>query len=230
MKILVIQHSAADSPATASDTIDRYGDQVQTIRIDKGEAIPDSVDADVLMTFGGAISLAGPIHPPWVAHEQALIREYVGHGRRVLGICLGSQMVASALGGRVRRNAEPEIGWHTIEQMGELKSPVVAETFPQQMTVLQWHQDTFEIPPGATHLFRSQACENQGFTIDDRVFAFQFHLEASPRTVDIFLAVSDLAKQPRPFVQSEPEIIRGKEVHLRQQTETLERFLEAFLK
>jgi GMP synthase-like glutamine amidotransferase len=229
MKILVIQHSAGDSPAAASEMLERLGDQVQTIRIDKGDAIPDSVDADVLMAFGGAISLTDPILPPWVAREQTLIRDYVDQGRRVLGICLGSQMVARALGAKVRRNAEPEIGWHTIERVAAAESPLVADVFADRMTVLQWHQDTFDIPAGATQLFRSGACENQGFTIEDRVFAFQFHMEASPRTVDLFLAASDLWRRQRPFVQSRPEITRGKTLYLPQQTETLRKFLERFL-
>jgi GMP synthase-like glutamine amidotransferase len=229
MKILVIQHSAADSAAAAAEMIDRFGDQVQTIRIDKGDPIPNSVDADVLMTFGGACSLADRDPPAWVDRELALIRDYVDQGRRVFGICLGSQMIARALGANVRRNAEPEIGWHTIEQVGGIESPRMADVFPASMTVLQWHQDTFEIPPGSTHLFRSQACENQGFSIDDRVFGFQFHLESNPRTVDLFLAVSKLWRQTRPFVQSASEIARGKRVHLPKQTETLERFLQRFL-
>ena len=138
-------------------------------------------------------------------------------------------MVARALGAKVRRNAEPEIGWHAIERVAGKESPLVADVLPESTTVLQWHQDTFDIPPGATHLFRSQACENQGFTIEDRVFVFQFHMEASPRTVDLFLAASDLWKRQRPFVQSRPEIVRGKEIHLPAQTEVLGKFLERFL-
>jgi GMP synthase-like glutamine amidotransferase len=97
------------------------------------------------------------------------------------------------------------------------------------MTVLQWHQDTFDIPSGATRLFRSEACDNQGFAIDDRVFGFQFHLEASAKTVSTFLAVSTVWKQQAPFVQSEAEITEGIEKHLPSQAETLERFLSNWL-
>lgn len=118
MKILFIQHSAADSPAAASEVLVRPEHTLETIRIDRGDAIPESADADALMLFGGASSLAGSDRPAWVEPEQELIRRYVDAGRRVFGICFGSQMIANALGARVRRNREPEIGWHQIEKVG----------------------------------------------------------------------------------------------------------------
>ncbi len=228
MKILVIQHSAADAPAAATPVIGQPEHSVETVRIDRGDPIPQTVDADALMMFGGPISLSGRDRPVWVEQEQSLIRDYVHGGKRVFGICLGSQMIANALGAPVRRNAEPEIGWHVIEQVWD-DCPIVADTFPAQSTVLQWHQDTFGIPNGATQLFRSRACENQGFTIDDRVFAFQFHLEATQRTIDLFLAVSSKWKQRGDFVQSEQEILSGARHHLESQSRILEAFLKRWL-
>ncbi|MCG8650986.1 MAG: type 1 glutamine amidotransferase, partial [Pirellulales bacterium] len=209
MKVLVIQHSAADSPATAEDVIHRPHFQVQTIRIDRHEAIPESVDADVLMMFGGPLSLSGSDHPPWVAREQQLVRRYVQEGRRVFGICLGSQMIAAALGAKVQRNPSPEVGWYPIERAAGAKSDLIGQVFPDQLTVLQWHQDTFDIPAGASHLFQSEGCRNQAFTIDDRVFGFQFHMEANPRTVATFLAGSKLWQRESAFVQTEDEINAG---------------------
>lgn len=229
MKILILQHSAADFPATAGVVIDRLGHAVQTIRLDRGDAVPQSVDADALMMFGGAISLTSPDLPPWVAQEQELIRSYVSEGRRVVGICLGSQLLASALGANVRRNSQPEVGWHQVERVDEAPTSTVMEVFPRQFTVLQWHQDTFDLPPGARRLFKSQACPHQAFAIDDRVFGFQFHLEASEKTVSTFLMVSGKWKQKAPFVQSKSEITDGIRTHLPAQAELLERFLERLL-
>ena len=209
MKILIIQHSAADRPAAVAELVDRLGHAVQTVRIDRQDAVPTTLEADVLMMFGGPISLTSNDLPPWVAQEQALIRDYVNAGRRVFGICLGSQLLASALGADVRRNGQPEIGWHEIERIDEPQASKLAGVFPNRLTVLQWHQDTFGIPLGATRTFKSHACDNQGFAIDDRVFGFQFHLEADRRTVSTFLAVSEKWKQAGPFVQSETGIHRA---------------------
>lgn len=229
MRILIIQHSAADRPAVVSEVIDQLGHVVQSIRLDRQDPIPTSVEADVLMMFGGAISLTSEHLPGWVAQEQALIRDYVNQGRRVFGICLGAQMLASALGAEVRRNDQPEIGWQDVERVRETPASNLADVFPDRWKTLQWHQDTFGIPPGATRLFQSQACKNQAFVIEDRVFGFQFHMEADPKTVMTFLAVSEKWKQTGPFVQSETEITEGIEEHLPAQAETLRAFLESFL-
>ena len=229
MRIRIVQHSAADRPAAAADVIDRLGHFAETTRIDRGDALPTTVDADVLMMFGGGISLASGELPPWVAQEQKLIRSYVNEGRRVIGICLGSQMIAAALGARVRRNDHCEVGWHEIERAEDSVSPNIADEIPNRLIVLQWHQDTFDLPPGATRLFRSAACDNQAFEIDNRVFGFQFHFEANPKTVTTFLAVSNKWKQHGQFVQSESEISSGIETHLPAQTESLNRFLDAYL-
>jgi GMP synthase-like glutamine amidotransferase len=229
MKILIIQHSAADRPAAVAEVIDRLGHAVQTVRLDRQDAVPTTVDADALLMFGGGISLTSADLPLWVAQEQTLIRRYVNEGRRVFGICLGSQLLASALGADVRRNGQPEIGWHEIQRIDDSQSSNLADVFPNRLIVLQWHQDTFDIPPGARRLFKSQACENQAFTIDDRVFGFQFHMEADPKTVRTFLAVSEKWKQEGRFVQSESEIAAGIETHLPAQAESLSKFLEAYL-
>ncbi len=229
VNILVIQHSAGDSAAAVNDVIDRPEHRVQTIRVDRGAAIPQAADADGLMLFGGAISLTSPDLPTWVAPEQELIRRYVDSGRKVFAICLGSQMLASALGANVRRNEQPEIGWHTIDRLEVNQPNITADVFPDRMTVLQWHEDTFGIPDGATRLFESKACRNQGFSIDNRVFGFQFHLEANARTIKIFLAASEKGKQDAPFVQSPPEITQGAGEYLSKQTAVLTEFLQRWL-
>ncbi|MFK8113520.1 MAG: type 1 glutamine amidotransferase [Rubripirellula sp.] len=226
MKVLVIQHSAADRSAAVGEFLDKHGHSTQTIRIDKQDPIPNTVDADVLMMFGGACSLTGEEPPSWVAREQELIRRYVDRQRRVLGICLGSQMLAAALGAGVRRNHEPEVGWHTVRQVNPTAT---ASGLPDSMTVLQWHQDTFDLPSGATHLFESDACQNQAFCIDDRIFGFQFHLEANLKTCQVFLAVSSMPQREGSFVQTAPEITAGIEQHLEQQTQNLNSFLQRFL-
>lgn len=229
MKILIIQHSAADRPATVAEVLDRSGHVVETIRLDRNEAIPTAITADAMMTFGGGMSLTSEGLPPWVAQEQELIRAYVNEGRKVFGICLGSQILASALGARVQRNVRPEIGWHEIERVAGSGSSRLAKLIPDRLRVLQWHQDTFGIPAGAQHLFRSDACENQAFAIDDRVFGFQFHMEADPKTVSTFLAVSEAWKQTGPSIQSESEIMAGIDAYMPQQSHVLGEFLDAYL-
>ena len=130
MKIIAIQHDAADPPAMAGEIALQLGHEITTIRLDRGDKIPTTADADMLMSFGGGISLTNDEQPDWVAAEQQLIRQYADSGRRVLGICLGSQMVATALGATVRRNREPEVGWHNIYRVETAKS-AIANLFPE---------------------------------------------------------------------------------------------------
>ena len=235
MKVLAIQHDAADPPAGAGEVVLGLGHELEVIRLDKGNAIPQVADADLLMTFGGGISFARVADadelPPWVAEEQSLVRQYAQTGRRVLGICLGSQMIASALGAKVRRNPEPEVGWHTVQptevagNAGEIAKHVISEP----LTVFHWHQDTFDIPDGATHWLRSEGCDHQGYVIDNRIFGLQFHLEATEKTVNTFMAVSRLWRQDARFVQTEQEIIAGASKYLSGQRAVLEKLLGGLL-
>ena len=179
------------------------------------------------MMFGGGISLTSTDLPSWVELERKLIRDYVDQGRRVLGICLGSQLLASALGATVKRNPQPEVGWHLVHRVDDPPTAGVAQGLPQQMRVFHWHQDTFGIPDGATWLYRSDACQHQAFVLDDRVFGFQFHFEANERTVKTFLAVSNLWRRQSTSVQSQAEITGGIESHLPDQTLQMKSFLTA---
>lgn len=229
MKILVIQHSAGDPPGAAEPILLQQGHTLEFVRIDQQDPIPDSVDADALMTFGAALSLAGETRPDWVTAERDLIRQYVDQGKHVLGICFGSQMLAWATGGSVRRNQTPECGWHTIRRTDSIFPSPAIDAIPSEMKVLQWHQDTFELPSQATHLFESDACTHQGFAINDRVFGFQFHLEADERQIKVFLAASKLHKQTGPHIQNEDEIRAGIDLYLGRQTEVLQAFLTHWL-
>jgi GMP synthase-like glutamine amidotransferase len=226
LKIQVIQHSAADSPASVAPILDQLGHEVSTLRLDRGDSVPEQVEADVLMMFGGGISLTSSDLPAWVEQERALIRQYVDEGRRVLGVCLGAQLLASALGATVKRNHEPEVGWHRVFRPNGCSVSGPAATLPESMIAFHWHQDTFGIPSGAVRLYQSEACSNQAFALEDRVFGFQFHFEANERTVLTFLAVSKLWRRQASFVQSEQQIADGIERYLAAQVEPLKAFLQ----
>jgi GMP synthase-like glutamine amidotransferase len=99
----------------------------------------------------------------------------------VLGVCLGAQMIASALGARVFANAHKEIGWFPVQAVSTDSDSF---RFPPQATVFHWHGETFDLPPGAIHLAKSAGCNNQAFQIGRNVIGLQFHLETTPETAD----------------------------------------------
>ena len=228
MRVLVIQHSAADSLAAAENVIAELGHEIITVRIDRQHPIPKSVDCDAMIMLGGPYPLTMQNRPDWIANEQELVRRYVDGGRRILGICLGAQILASALGATVHRNAQAELGWHKIRRTSEPAS-VADESLPGKMTVFQWHRDTFEIPNGAKHLYESDGCRNQAFSLSDRVYGFQFHLEADLRTIRTFLAVSKYRKLAGSGVQTDTEIMAGIDQHLPDQTKHMSSFLARLL-
>ena len=142
---------------------------------------------------------------PWLRAEKQLIREAVAAGRRVLGVCLGSQLIADALGGKVHQNDEREIGWFPVRAVaGGEASPFA---FPAETTVLHWHGDTFSLPPGAVWLAESDGCAHQAFAVGARVLALQFHLEMTTDDLSrIALACAD-ELTPGRYVQSAAKMI-----------------------
>jgi lipoate-protein ligase B len=130
--------------------------------------------------MGGPMNIYEEVKYPWLAPEKALIRKAIAGGKYVIGICLGGQLIAEALGAAVTKAAQPEIGWHPIQSVAGC--PAWCE-LPKDLTVMHWHGEQFEIPKDAKRIAASKACKNQGFIYADRVLAWQCHLEATPESL-----------------------------------------------
>lgn len=140
--------------------------------------LPGVDTLDLLVIMGGPMNVYEHDEYPWLAAEKDFIRACVGAGKAVLGICLGAQLIADALGGEVTRAPFQEIGWYPVELTPVGRGQSVFPHFPDRFTALHWHGDTFSIPEGAAHVVSSAACPNQAFSYDDgRVVGLQFHLE-----------------------------------------------------
>ena len=135
---------------------------------------------DALILLGGS----GSANDPGLETEIALIRQAVADRVPVLGICLGAQLIAKALGCPVYRNRVPEIGWAPIRFTAEGKTDPLFHSLNEEETVFQWHSDTFRLPDGAALLASSAACENQAFRFGSNIYGFQFHLEATPDIIE----------------------------------------------
>jgi GMP synthase-like glutamine amidotransferase len=181
------------------------------------------------MTFGAPVSLLGGPVPEWVNQEEELLRRYVDAGKRIIGVCFGAQLLAKSLGASVSKNDFTEAGWHRVWQGNDLMGDSAECDLPSEMVAFHWHQNTFSIPPGASRIFQSEACENQSFCFGTNVFGFQFHFEVNERTVRAYLAASQLWRKQSPFVQSQDEILKGLDSHLAAQQSCLELFLRRFL-
>jgi GMP synthase (glutamine-hydrolysing) len=165
---------------------------------DRGDPLPSPSGLDFLTIMGGSMNVYEEAAYPWLIQEKRFIEAVIRSGKQVLGICLGAQLIATVLGARVVRNAYPEIGWFPVEKTKE--APPLFDAWPATADAFHWHGDTFNLPAGATHVARSQACENQTFVYNDHVLALQFHPEATPESVEQMIQEGVPASGP--FVQS----------------------------
>jgi len=204
MKAHVLQHAPFEGLAGIANWLTAQKADVSYSRFFEKTALPPRDGFDLLIVMGGPMSVNDEGEHPWLRGEKQFIRDTIARGTPVLGVCLGAQLIASALGARVFRNAQKEIGWHPIEAV-----PTNADVFrfPETLPVFHWHGETFDLPPGAVRLARSAACANQAFQIGRRTLALQFHLEVTPEAVQAFVDHCGDELQPAPYVQTGPELI-----------------------
>jgi GMP synthase-like glutamine amidotransferase len=141
--------------------------------------LPDVEDIDWLIVMGGPMSVYDEAGYPWLAEEKAFIRKAIDAGKTVIGICLGSQLIAEVLGAKVYPNHLKEIGWFDVE-LSETASMLPLFTgFEKHFSVFHWHGDTYDIPAGSRQLVSSAITPNQAFLYGDNVLGLQFHLEVT---------------------------------------------------
>jgi GMP synthase-like glutamine amidotransferase len=208
MTIHLIQHVGFEGPGAIAYWAGARGQTLAITRPDRGDVLPLVTARDALIVMGGPMGVHDEDEHPWLMHEKRRLADALAADARVLGICLGAQLLAHVLGARVHPNKEKEVGWWPIDWLEAARVPEAFPFLPDSSIVLHWHGDTFELPAGVRHLARSAACENQAFALGERVVGLQFHLEATPQGVQDLVqhAAGDLAAGP--FVQSADKIQR----------------------
>jgi GMP synthase-like glutamine amidotransferase len=149
-------------------------------------------------------------------------------GKKVLGICLGSQLVAEVLGARVYPHTQKEIGWWPVKKTNHASNAIM-QNLPDEFISFHWHGDTFDLPPGAVHLLQTDACPHQAYIFDNRVMGLQFHMEAMPEQIK---AMADHGKEelvPGGWIQAENDILSSKE-HFAPNNRWMDGLLLAFSK
>jgi GMP synthase-like glutamine amidotransferase len=192
-RILVLQHIACEPPGVYEDVLREHGARIARVEVDEGQALPDWHDHDAIVAMGGPMSANDEAELPWLAQEKALIREAVGAGTPFLGVCLGAQLLAGALGARVYAGPRQEVGVLPVRLTAAGASDPVLGALPGEALTLQWHGDTFELPEGAVLLASSPAYPNQAFRVR-RAYGVQFHLEVSREMADEWATVPAYAE------------------------------------
>lgn len=183
MAILIIQHSEGCAPGLLGDVMARYGQRTVTVRVDRGERLPAGLDdLHGIVSLGGAMSVNG--NDPWIEPEAALLNQAHHAGVPVLGLCLGAQMLAKALGGKVTRMPQPELGWISVRNTQVDKEDALLAGLPWQQHVFGWHNEWVStLPEGATVLQKSERCAVQCYRVGPWSYGFQYHPEWSRQTM-----------------------------------------------
>jgi len=191
VRTLVLQHIACEPPGIYEDVLHERGAELVRVELDEGEAIPDG-RFDAIVAMGGPMSVNDEEALPWLAGEKRFVAQAVHGGTPYWGVCLGVQLLASALGARVYQGDEPEVGLLPVELTDEGRADPVFAGAPESLVTLQWHGDTFELPDGAVRLAGSPAYPNQAFRYA-RAYGVQFHLEVSTAMAHEWAAVPEYA-------------------------------------
>lgn len=205
MRAHYLQHVPFEGLGSIEPWLKAKGYELTQTRFFESTDLPDIKAIDLLVIMGGPMSVNDEDKFRWLVSEKQFVREVIESGKPVLGICLGAQMIASAMGARVFSNPVKEIGWFPIHTVDSIDGDIFR--FPLSETVFHWHGETFNLPRGAIRLAKSEGCENQAFQLGKSVIGLQFHLETTPElTVQIVSHCRD-ELVPSTFVQTEEEIL-----------------------
>jgi GMP synthase-like glutamine amidotransferase len=205
MRAHYFQHVPFEGLGSIESWLSSAGYDITSTQFYESEVLPRAGDLDLLVVMGGPMSVNDEATLPWLIREKAFVRECVANGVPVLGVCLGAQMIASALGARVYPNREKEIGWFPIEAVPSATQDTF--TFPAAIDVFHWHGETFDLPPGAVPLARSAACEHQAFQVGRKTIALQFHLETTPESAAEIVRHCAHELTPSAYVQSADQML-----------------------
>jgi len=183
MAWLFLQHHPCEHPGLLGDFLREKGVSWQAAKLYRRDPVPDPLDYEALVALGGPPNVYQEEEFPYLALENAAIKDALSSGIPFLGICLGAQLLAKALGARVRPNPVKEIGFYPASLTSGAKGDLLFQGLGRRFTPFHWHGDTFDMPEGAVRLAGSPLCENQAFRYGKKAYGLQFHLETTPAMV-----------------------------------------------
>lgn len=202
-----LQHVPFEGLGSIEAWASEAGFSITSTRLFAGEMPPDPEALDWLVVMGGPMGIYDEDKHAWLAGEKRFIETTIKSGKTVLGVCLGAQLIAGVLGATVRRNPHKEIGWFPVERTEGAGGSRLSAAIPDSIEAFHWHGDTFDLPSGAVHLARSEACENQAFVYDERVVGLQYHLETTRRSAELLIENCSDELVEAPWIQTPQEML-----------------------
>jgi len=184
MKMAVLQHVPFEGPAAIADWAAARKIDTTVRHLYRGDPLPDLSEFDMLTVMGGPMSANDETVLPWLAPEIALVGDAIASEKIVLGVCLGAQIIAKALGAKVYKGAQKEIGWFLVRAE---TAHALFDGLPGQFMAFHWHGETFDLPPKAGRLASTPVTANQAFAVEKKVLGLQFHMEATKESVNALI-------------------------------------------
>ena len=206
MRIHWLQHVPFEGLGSIADWAVAHGCPITGSRLFAGGELPSADAFDMLVIMGGPMSVHDERANPWLTVESQFIARAIDAGKLILGICLGAQLIAGCTGARVYANTCKEIGWFPVELTRAAQRSAVGRALRDRTAAFHWHGETFEIPKGAVHLARSQACDHQAFAIGRRIVGLQYHLETTAQSASDLISHCGRELVEAPYVQTERSI------------------------
>lgn len=210
MRVHSLEHASNEGAGKIRDWALARSHQFTVTRLDRGEPLPSPDDFDLLVIMGGAMNVYQHRDYPWLVAEKQCIARAIDDNKALLGVCLGAQLIADALGARVVQNPVLEIGWFPLRFL-EQAPPF--DGFPKECTAFHWHGDTFSLPAGAHRVAESDGCPNQAFIHGEKIVGLQFHVEVTPAAAAGFcegadhILIADRFVQTRAYIeQTQPDL------------------------
>ena len=186
---------------------ERRGSTISGTKLFSGEQLPSIDDFDWLVIMGGPMGVYDEGQYTWLVDEKKFIEKAIIAEKKVLGICLGAQLIAAVSGAKVYKNEYKEIGWFDVCKTPEADKSRVLAKLPESFRPLHWHGDTFDLPTGARKLAQSSACSNQAFELGERVIGLQFHLESTLDSISGLITNCSEELTGGQFIQNAEQII-----------------------
>ena len=228
MRAHYFQHVPFEGLGSIEPWLKKSGFEITSTRFYESAKLPDLKTIDLLVVMGGPMSVNDEDRFPWLIAEKQFIWDAIAKSKPVLGICLGAQLIASALGAGVYPNKVKEIGWFPIQGIESNDQPIFE--FPESINVFHWHGETFDLPLDAIRLAKSDVCENQAFQFGKSVMALQFHLETTPASAQALVTNCQDELIPAPFIQTEEKILSANPAHYKSINDLMDTVLSFLLR
>lgn len=228
LNIHYYQHVNYEGLAAIQKWCDENGHNLTRTNFKNDEPIPNPDFYDALIVLGGPMSVHDEVKYPWLIREKRSIDRALNDGKKVLGICLGAQLLAESLGGKVTKSSNVEIGWHKVYLNNESNNSKHFIDFPKEFYSFHWHGEEFQLPNNCTNIAYSDACANQIFTYGDLAVGFQCHPEQNEYSIGRMIDRAGGSLKPEKFVNSREDIIKN--IHYaKMNNDLLFKFLDSFL-